>query len=110
MPGHKHNGKDDRGESVKCNHIRYKSNTIHHKKLKKSLEYDFIEYILYHYSLNFLQFHFQLITKIMKKVFLNTQQCKIVFFVSFSFEKNHSAVASAVEVVSSIFKALIIFR
>jgi hypothetical protein len=37
MPGHNHNSKEERGENVKCNHIRCKSNTIQHhkKKMKK---------------------------------------------------------------------------
>jgi ribonucleotide reductase beta subunit family protein with ferritin-like domain len=43
----------------------------------------------------------------MKKVLLNTQQFKVVLFISFSYENNHSAVATAVEIVSSVFKALI---
>jgi len=45
----------------------------------------------------------------MQKVLLNTQQFKVVLFISFSYENNHSTVATAVEVVSSMFKALIIF-
>ena len=55
-----------------------------------------------------MQFHFQLITVIMKNVLLKNQQFKVSSSPP-SFENKHSAVATAVEVISSIFKAVIIF-
>jgi len=53
-PGHKHNSKEERGESVKCNHIRHKSNTIlHGTKLKKKHKFRIWFYRIYTVSLQF---------------------------------------------------------
>jgi hypothetical protein len=34
-PGHKHKSIEEKGENIQFIHIRYKSNTVQHKKLQK---------------------------------------------------------------------------